>query len=61
MLETHIKRNVHPRRYLEMAFSGDSGIRSQDSSRVFSSVARNDVGRSVAWDYLRQNWNTIYG
>jgi len=46
-------------RYLDMAFTVDSGIRKQDSSRVFGAVARNDVGRYLAWNYLRDQWQKI--
>nr|WBG54457.1 aminopeptidase N-like protein [Austinograea rodriguezensis] len=47
-------------RYLDMAFDEKSGIRKQDSQRVFSAVAYNDVGRPLAWNYLRTNWKKIY-
>ncbi|XP_050688585.1 aminopeptidase N-like isoform X2 [Eriocheir sinensis] len=46
-------------RYLDMAFTEDSGIRKQDASRVFSAVARNDIGRDLAWNYLRDQWEVI--
>ena len=46
-------------RYLDMAFDSDSGIRRQDASRVFGSVARNDIGRDLAWAYLQNNWQRI--
>ena len=39
-----------------MAFSPDSGIRRQDAYTAFASVARNDIGRDYAWDYLKENW-----
>ncbi|XP_050699391.1 aminopeptidase Ey-like isoform X2 [Eriocheir sinensis] len=47
-------------RYLDMAFDENSGIRKQDSQRVFAAVAHNSVGRRLAWDYLRTNWAKIY-
>uniref|UniRef100_A0A0P4WG24 ERAP1-like C-terminal domain-containing protein n=1 Tax=Scylla olivacea TaxID=85551 RepID=A0A0P4WG24_SCYOL len=47
-------------RYLDMAFDDKSGIRKQDSQRVFSAVANNDMGRTLAWNYLRTNWKKIY-
>ncbi|XP_050688572.1 aminopeptidase N-like [Eriocheir sinensis] len=43
-------------RYLEMAFTSDSGIRKQDSRQVFQSVAENSVGRDLAWIFLRDQW-----
>lgn len=45
--------------YLEMGFTEGSGIRKQDANRVFSSVAGNDVGRSMAWLFLRNEWDRI--
>ncbi|KAK3853242.1 hypothetical protein Pcinc_040203 [Petrolisthes cinctipes] len=47
-------------RYMEMAFDSSSGIRKQDASRVFSSVAYNSVGRPLAWTFLRDHWDHIY-
>lgn len=47
-------------RYLEMAFSSDSGIRKQDAFRVFGTVASNDVGRPLAWAFLQDHWHDIY-
>ncbi|XP_018019816.1 aminopeptidase N [Hyalella azteca] len=46
-------------KYLDMAFTENSGVRKQDSGRVFSNVASNDVGRDVAWQYLQDNVNSI--
>ncbi|XP_063887402.1 aminopeptidase N-like [Scylla paramamosain] len=46
-------------RYLEMAFIEDSGIRKQDVVQVFESVALNEVGRDMAWTYLRDQWHNI--
>ncbi|MPC82720.1 Aminopeptidase Ey [Portunus trituberculatus] len=43
-----------------MAFDDKSGIRKQDSQTVFSAVADNDMGRTLAWNYLRTNWKKIY-
>ncbi|XP_045589686.1 aminopeptidase N isoform X2 [Procambarus clarkii] len=47
-------------RYLEMAFSPDSGIRKQDAFRVFGAVAANEVGRPLAWSFLQDQWDTIF-
>ncbi|KAK8402060.1 hypothetical protein O3P69_001270 [Scylla paramamosain] len=47
-------------RYLEMAFSSDSGIRKQDAFRVFGTVANNDVGQPLAWSFLQDRWHDIY-
>lgn len=46
-------------KYLELTFSEDSPIRKQDASRVFSAVARNDAGRDLAWDYLRNEFDML--
>ncbi|XP_071539736.1 aminopeptidase N-like isoform X8 [Panulirus ornatus] len=46
-------------RYLDMSFTEDSGIRKQDAHTVFGSVARNDVGRDLAWNYVREEWEKI--
>ncbi|XP_064115925.1 aminopeptidase N-like [Macrobrachium nipponense] len=47
-------------RYLEMAFTANSGIRKQDIKRVFGAVASNPAGISVAWNFVRENWNVIH-
>ncbi|XP_068233228.1 aminopeptidase N-like [Palaemon carinicauda] len=46
-------------RYLEMAFTPESGIRKQDASAVFKTVAKNEVGRDLAWNYLQDRWLQI--
>ncbi|KAG0718922.1 Aminopeptidase Ey [Chionoecetes opilio] len=46
-------------RFLEMAFTKDSGIRKQDAGRVFGSVALNSVGTDLAWTFLRDQWRDI--
>ena len=42
-----------------MAFTEGSGIRKQDAPTAFGSVAANDAGRDLAWDYLSENWLNI--
>lgn len=37
----------------------DNSIRIQDADRVFESVANNDFGTSIAFDFLRKNWNEL--
>jgi glutamyl aminopeptidase len=34
-------------------------IRSQDAVSLIVNVALNPVGRSIAWDWLRTNWDTL--
>ncbi|XP_042234819.1 aminopeptidase N-like [Homarus americanus] len=46
-------------RYMDMAFTAGSGIRKQDAGTAFRSVARNNVGRYLAWNYLRDKWQKI--
>ncbi|XP_066914391.1 glutamyl aminopeptidase-like isoform X2 [Clytia hemisphaerica] len=47
-------------RYMQYALD-ESKIRSQDTSYVFSYVANsNPIGRTVAWNFLKLNWDTIY-
>ncbi|KAK3895772.1 hypothetical protein Pcinc_000525 [Petrolisthes cinctipes] len=46
-------------RYLEMSITEGSGIRRQDASRSIDAVARNDVGRDLAWNFIRDNWYQI--
>nr|KAG5686655.1 hypothetical protein BaRGS_013442 [Batillaria attramentaria] len=39
-------------------FSGD--IRSQDALGIVQYVAQNPAGRSVAWQFIRDSWDTIF-
>ncbi|KAG5305888.1 AMPN Aminopeptidase, partial [Pseudoatta argentina] len=43
-------------RYLDWAVTENSGIRKQDATRVFESVASNVAGRSLTFDYIRNKW-----
>ncbi len=36
-----------------------SEIRKQDFTRIISGIARNKIGRDLAWDFFRENWNRI--
>merc|ERR1712203_1007006 len=42
-------------RYLNMSLTEGSGVRKQDGSSVIGSVARNTVGRYLAFDFIRDN------
>ena len=42
-----------------MSIDPKSGIKKQDSNAVISGVARNKVGRDLAWNWLRANWKAI--
>ncbi|XP_059089638.1 aminopeptidase N-like [Tigriopus californicus] len=46
-------------KYLDMVLDPDSSIRSQDGSRVVSSVANNVVGRDLAWGWVQEEWDRI--
>lgn len=37
----------------------DNSIRIQDADRVFESVAKNEIGTAIAFDFLRKNWNEL--
>ncbi|XP_037798441.1 aminopeptidase N-like [Penaeus monodon] len=47
-------------RYLEMAFLRNGDIRRQDSIIVFTSVAKNEFGRALAWSFLKDRWNNVF-
>ena len=42
-----------------MTIDPDSGIRKQDGSEVINSVATNSIGRDLAWNWLRNDWDRI--
>ncbi|KAG7171432.1 Aminopeptidase N-like 3, partial [Homarus americanus] len=44
------------KQYLEMAFTENKGIKKQDIGTVFRAVAVNEIGRSLARNYLMRNW-----
>jgi aminopeptidase N len=46
-------------RYLNMSLTSGSGVRRQDGSKVIGSVARNTVGRYLAFNFLRDKWDLI--
>ncbi|XP_018019108.1 aminopeptidase N-like, partial [Hyalella azteca] len=46
-------------KYMKDSFVAGGDIRKQDIARVFSSVASNEYGQDVAWNYLRNNWKAI--
>ncbi|XP_013408526.1 uncharacterized protein LOC106172388 isoform X2 [Lingula anatina] len=45
-------------RYLEYAITS-SEIRKQDGTSVIVYVARNHIGRGLAWDFIRSKWNFL--
>lgn len=47
-------------RYLRAAINGrHHSIRKQDVYKIFASVSRSIVGRQIAFDFIRDNWETI--
>jgi len=46
-------------RYLNMSMTPNSGVRRQDGSTVIGGVARNTVGRYLAFDFIREEWATV--
>lgn len=46
-------------RYLEWAVTENSGIRKQDSARVFVAVTNNPIGQDLAYRFLKSNWNRL--
>lgn len=53
-------KHFYTDRYLHYALD-ETKIRSQDTSYVFSYVANyNPIGRNIAWNFLKENWDMIY-
>ena len=46
-------------RYLNMSLTANSGVRKQDGYKVLGGVGRNPIGRSLTWDFVRDNWDLI--
>lgn len=46
-------------RYLEWSLNSTSGIRKQDGGSVFRHVSNNPLGRYIAFDFFRNNWNEL--
>ena len=44
-------------RYLHYSFT--DAVRSQDTLYVLRSVSSNIYGRSITWNFLRNNWRTL--
>ncbi|CAG5124609.1 unnamed protein product [Candidula unifasciata] len=45
--------------YMELILEPDSPIRKQDALSVISSVARNNLGRRLAWDFFRGRYDVL--
>jgi len=46
-------------RYLNMSLTAGSGVRKQDGSSVIANVARNTVGRYLAFNFLREKFDVV--
>uniref|UniRef100_A0A8C3SNQ3 ERAP1-like C-terminal domain-containing protein n=1 Tax=Chelydra serpentina TaxID=8475 RepID=A0A8C3SNQ3_CHESE len=46
-------------RYLEYSLD-PTKIRKQDAVSTINSIASNVVGQSLAWDFIRGNWKTLF-
>merc|ERR1712142_162699 len=44
---------------LEMSLNEESGVRKQDGWRVIVGVSRNIIGRYIAWNWIRDNWERL--
>ena len=42
-----------------MSITPDSGVRKQDGLKVMGGVAQNTVGRYLAFDFIRQEWERV--
>lgn len=47
------------RRYLQYCLD-PTKIRKQDATSTINSIASNVVGQSLAWDFIRGNWKTLF-
>ena len=46
-------------RYLKMSLDPESGFRKQHTTSIFYHVAYNIIGRDLAFDFARNNWDKI--
>lgn len=46
-------------RYLEWTFSKSKPIRRQDGAYIFRMIAKNNYGRDIAFNFVRERWTTI--
>ncbi|NXH34073.1 AMPN Aminopeptidase, partial [Myiagra hebetior] len=61
-LRTALSCSPHPwilSRYLEYTLD-PTKIRKQDATSTINSIASNVVGQSLAWDFIRGNWRTLF-
>ncbi|NWZ92043.1 AMPN Aminopeptidase, partial [Nesospiza acunhae] len=61
-LRTALSCSPHPwilSRYLQYTLD-PTKIRKQDATSTINSIASNVVGQSLAWDFIRANWRTLF-
>ncbi|NXB34026.1 AMPN Aminopeptidase, partial [Eulacestoma nigropectus] len=61
-LRTGLACSPHPsilNRYLEYTLD-PTKIRKQDATSTINSIAGNVVGQPLAWDFIRDNWRTLF-
>ncbi|NXQ09309.1 AMPN Aminopeptidase, partial [Vidua macroura] len=61
-LRTALSCSPHPwilNRYLQYTLD-PTKIRKQDATSTINSIASNVVGQSLAWDFIRGNWRTLF-
>ena len=46
-------------RFLNMSLTESSGVRKADGRSVISRVAVNNVGQSLAFDFIRDKWSRV--
>ena len=42
-----------------MSITPSSGVRKQDGYKIIGDVASNTVGRSLAFDFINEEWDTV--
>ena len=42
-----------------MSLTAESGVRKQDGYKVMGGVGRKTIGRTLTWDFVRDNWDAI--
>ena len=47
-------------RYLHMSITPSSGVRKADGYRVIGHIASNSIGQSLAFDFIKEEWDTVH-
>jgi hypothetical protein len=43
-----------------MSITPSSGVRKQDGFKVIGDIAANTVGRSLAFDFINEEWDAVH-